>query len=126
MRMVGLLIGLGSALLGWGAIAPPAAAPLEIVSHRLFLTVVVNGTPGRGLLDSAAEMSVMDDDFAARLRLEPAGSGIARGTGGTEKISFAEGVSIQVAGADLRDQRFAVLDLEDLGRRLLQAEIDVI
>ena len=58
MRLVLAAAGL---LLG----APAAAEPLELFNGRLFVEATLNGEPVRALLDSGAEMTVLDDDYAA-------------------------------------------------------------
>jgi predicted aspartyl protease len=102
------------------------AEPLELHNDRLFLNVTVNGRPVSALLDSAAEMTVLDDDFAASLGLAPSGSATARGSGATVmRASFAEHVAVEAVGVSL-EQRVAIIDLGEVSDRLIGRRVDMI
>jgi hypothetical protein len=109
------------------AIALPAAAePLELFNDRLFLAVTVNGTPTTALLDSAAEMTIVDDDFAERLGLAAAGGATAHGSGeAAMQARFAERVAIEATGLQLV-QTVAILDLGEVSQRLVGRPVDLI
>ena len=62
-------------------LAPARAVPVEMVNDRPFVTATVNGQPITALLDSAAEMTLVDDDAAVRLGLIPTGAATAHGSG---------------------------------------------
>lgn len=123
-------IGLAALALAACATAPsePAVEPgLEIVNNRLFVPALVNGQSTSALLDSGAEMTIVDDDFARRLGLLTAGSATAHGSGEARmEASFAEDVDIGISGVQLRGIRVAVLDLGEVSRRLLGRNVDVI
>ncbi|MGZ8283502.1 MAG: aspartyl protease family protein [Allosphingosinicella sp.] len=103
-----------------------AAEPLETFNNRLFLPVTVNGTPTSALLDSAAEMTILDDDFVARLGLTPTGSAVAHGSGAdTMEARFVDHVAIEATGLVL-EQRAAVLDLDEVSQRLIGRRVDLI
>ena len=105
---------------------PASAERLELFNDRLFLAVTVNGEPSVALLDSAAEMTIVDDDFADRLGLAAAGSATAHGSGAAQmEARFAEGVAIRAAGVAL-DQRVAILDLGEVSARLLGRPVDML
>lgn len=106
--------------------AEPASETLIVRGDRLFLPVVVNGVETEALLDSAAELSLVDDDFAASAGLQLAGEETARGTGGSEQVRFAEGVDIEAVGATMRGRTVAVFDLGDISERLVGARVDVV
>jgi hypothetical protein len=104
---------------------PPASA-LELFNNRLFVPATVNGQATAALLDSGAEMTVLDDDFAARLGLDAGGSATARGSGAaTMEARFAENVAIQAAGARLVD-RVAIVDLDEVSERLIGRPVEMI
>ena len=87
------------------AAAPAAAERMETFNNRLFVPVDINGRPATALLDSAAEMTIIDDDLAARLGLVPTGSAVAHGSGeGRMEARFAEHVTIEAAGVGLELQ----------------------
>lgn len=116
MRRTLQIAAFGAALL---PLQGAAAVPLEEVNNRLFLTVSINGQPVTALLDSAAEMTIVDDDSAARLGLTQTGSATAHGSGAaTMQARFAENVRIEGAGASFMT-RVGVLDLDEVSQRLL-------
>jgi predicted aspartyl protease len=111
-------------------IEPPELRPepeLELVNNRLFVPAIVNGQLVSALLDSAAEMTILDDDFAARLGLVATGSATAHGSGAAAmEARFAEDVDIGMGGIQLRGIRVAVLDLGEVSGRLLGRPVDAI
>jgi predicted aspartyl protease len=107
-------------------LAPVGAEPSRPAANRLYLPVTVNGQRTLALLDSAAEMTILDDDFAARLGLTPTGSAVAHGSGAaTMEARFADHVRIEMNGVAL-DLRVAVLDLDEMSGRLLGRPIDML
>jgi predicted aspartyl protease len=106
---------------------PGADPPVELVNNRLFVPAVVDGVPVMALLDSAAEMTVLDDDFARRLGLAAEGGAAAHGSGAAQlEAAFAEGVAIGMGGVQLRDVRVAVMDLGEVSQRLVGRPLDMI
>lgn len=103
------------------ACAPAAQADdLRASGNRLFLPIEINGHAVEALLDSGAEMTLIDAAMARKLELEASGSAEARGTGeGTEEVQFVQGVEIAAAGITLRNRTVAVLDLSDVSKRLV-------
>ena len=107
-------------------VAPAAAEPLELFNERLFLAITVNGRPTVALLDSAAEMTLLDDDFARRLGLTQTGSATAHGSGARAmQARFADDVAIRAAGVDLRT-RVGILDLGEVSQRILGRPVDML
>ena len=87
---------------------------------RLMIDVRVNGEPAEALLDSGAEMSVLDLKFAQRLALAGSRTETARGSGESVlEAGIVEGVTLAALGLVLRDRTIAVLDLSDVATRLL-------
>ena len=105
-----------------------ASAPTLIVrGDRLFVAARVNGVETKdALLDSGAEMSFLDKSFAEQVGLDTAGSETARGTGGEEEVTFAEGVTIEAAGLTLENQTVAVLDLSDISSRVVGYPVSIV
>jgi predicted aspartyl protease len=102
-----------------------SAEPLEIFSNRPFVTVTVNGRRVVALLDSAAEMTILDDDLAVRLGLTASGSATAHGSGADAmQARFADHVMIGALGLSL-EQRVAILDLGEVSRRLLGRPVEM-
>jgi hypothetical protein len=120
IRLLGLLLVLTAAV-------PAAAAPLERFRDRLFVDAQVNGVAGKALLDSGAEMTILDDDFAARLGLVLTGTADAHGSGAaTMTARFVEGVTLSGAGLDLPGRTVAVLDLDEVAGRLIGRRVDLL
>lgn len=102
------------------------AAPLEFHNNRLFVAVTINGVKAEALLDSAAEMTFVDSNLAARLKLKPEGGETAKGSGGETRVQFAKGVSIEAAGVTLPDLTVALLDMTDLSKRVVAKDLQII
>lgn len=112
-------------------LAPPVAAAdrehqLVVRGDRLFVPVTINGRQVEALLDSAAEATFVDDDFAKSLGLALTGNETVKGSGGEDKVRFAEGVNIHAVEADLKGLTVAVLDLQDLSARLVGTKVSLI
>lgn len=111
------------------AVAAQATEPasLRVVGNRIFLPVEVQGIATDALLDSGAEMTLIDTAFAATAGLAAFGGEEARGTGaGTQSVQFAEGVTLKAAGKTLQDQMVAILDLTDISQRVVGAPLTVV
>jgi predicted aspartyl protease len=94
---------------------------------RLMIPAQVNGHRVDALLDSAAEATLIDREFAQKLKL---GGGETVAGHGSGEDAFAanlvNGVTLSALGITLADQTVAVVDLSDVGRRLLKRKLDVI
>ena len=122
LRLAGLLAAASLAF-------APAVAPaerLDVFNGRLFLSVTVNGETTLALLDSGAEMTIVDDDFAHRLGLAETGSAVAHGSGAAPmEARFADHVTVEAADIAL-EQRVAILDLGEVSQRLIGRPVDLI
>lgn len=111
----------------WARPPAPREARLERFNNRLFIAAAINGRPVTALLDSGAEMTVLDDGFAARLRLPLTGGATAQGSGAEAmQARFAENLTISSAGITLAGRTAAVMDLGEVSTRLLGRNVDVI
>lgn len=122
MLALALLLMLGAPL----SAAPESERQLVVRGDRLFIPVTVNGQPIEALLDSAAEATFVDDDFARSLGLALVGDETVKGSGGEDKVRFAEGVNIHAVDTDLKGLTVAVLDLGGLSTRLVGTRIQLI
>jgi hypothetical protein len=108
----------------------PAAAQgarnLIVRHNRLFLDVRLNGQRVRGLVDSAAEASFVDTAYAQTIGLTGGTAVRARGSGGDTEAHMAPGVSLEALGLKLGPLTVALLDLSDIGRRLLHGPLDLV
>ena len=94
---------------------------------RLTIAARINSQPVDALLDSAAEMTILDRAFAKQLKLDQGQSVTGQGSGkSTFDANLVNGVMLEALGLTLRNQTIAVADLSDVGRRLLGHKIDVI
>jgi predicted aspartyl protease len=102
------------------------AEPLELVNNRPFVSATVNGRPVTALLDSAAEMTIIDDDAAVRLGLVPTGSATAHGSGAAAmEARFAEHVAVEAVGVSV-ELRAGILDLGEVSARLLGRPVEML
>lgn len=105
-------------LLGFTGI-PLRAAP--VTGHHL-VDVELNGATGAFVLDTGANVSVVDQRYAAHFGLEPLGGlrGQAFGIGGGQEASLARIESLSIAGVTIRRDRMAIANIaqvaETLGR----------
>lgn len=100
--------------------AATSAEPLLVHNGRLFVEAKVNGVATEGLLDSAAEASVIDPKLATQTHL-PAGQEITiKGSGGEAKARIVEGVTIEMLGQTVQPEAIVVSDLADLSERLIR------
>jgi hypothetical protein len=120
------LLALPVLLLVVSSAAEGATTRLELFGNRLFIPATVNGVRVNALLDSAAEMSLIDDHFARRLHVRYGTDQVVNGSGGQDKGRFAHGLSLAAAGITLRSTTALVLDLRDLSQRLVGRPVSVI
>lgn len=88
----------------------------ELTGYRLYVPATVNEAPVTALLDSGAEMTVLDDDFAKRLGLMLEGKSVIKGSGGSQAARFARDVSVSAAGVVLPAGPAVVIDLDGISR----------
>jgi len=95
--------------------------------HRLFVPAQINGHPVLALLDSAAELTLLDRAFARRLGLLAGVDLKAKGSG-AQKVAaqLVENVVMTAPGMIRHIGPAAVIDLTDVSRRLNGAPIAVI
>ena len=111
-----------------GPAAPLAAEPLlRVEGNRIFLAARLQGLATEALLDSGAEMTLVDSGFAAEAGLIAFGEDEVKGTGaGTESVQFAQGVTIESAGKQLADRTVAIRDLTDISKRVVGHPLTII
>lgn len=102
------------------------AATLTVRGDRLYVPAVINGVATEAVLDSAAEATIIDDDFATRIAARKGRAVVARGSGGTAKAELISGAKIEAAGLTLADRTIAVLDLDDVAKRLFGRRLNAI
>jgi len=122
------LLGLAGAGLFGGLAAPLSAlAPLVRRGNHLFVSVRVNGMALDALLDSGAQMSVLDASIANRLGLMNGGNANLRGAGGDVlRANLVKGATIVAAGVTFRPAQIVAVDLTDMGNRMIHGPIAMI
>lgn len=117
----------GALSLTSGGVAWGAATGLGIRRGRLFIEAGINHVRTRALLDTAAELTVIDRAFAAGIGVSGGQDVEAKGSGpNTQAASIVEGVNIEAAGVVNDRATVALVDLSDVSRRLNGAPISVI
>ncbi len=87
----------------------------------------MNGEQVDALLDSGAELTIVDTRFAARIGLVGAKTVEARGTGAaTTQADLVENVSILALGRQVGIPLAAIMNLSDIEARLIGAPLPVI
>lgn len=91
--------------------------PFEFLGGtRIYIPATVGMEQTEVLLDSGAEMTVLDLALARRLGLTLEGEVVVQGTGGLATGQFASGVDIQLGPLAFHDLTVLVLDLEPIAR----------
>ncbi|WP_427789895.1 aspartyl protease family protein [Brevundimonas diminuta] len=86
--------------------------------RRLFIPVTVQGRTVDAMLDSGAEVTVVDRAFAEQIGLIGQGGVTAVGTGGSETVSIARGFDVRLGGAELKGVTVAIMDLSPITQAL--------
>lgn len=93
--------------------------PFEFFNeNRVFIPAQVNGQATPVLLDSGAEMTVVDASYARELGLKTHGQIAAVGSGGQAPAQFASGVDIILGDLRLMGLTVVVIDLADVARQM--------
>lgn len=102
-----------------GGAASTGFMPFDLFAgSRIYIPATVNGVETEVLLDSGAEMTVLDKAFAERLGLTLGGDVAAVGTGGVGSAQFASGVTIELDGITFADRTVAVIDFAAIGQAI--------
>lgn len=129
-RRILLRTGAASALVFGLAPETATAAPAErlrISRNRLYVPARIAGRPVEALLDSAAELTLVDKAFAARAGIAGGAKATARGSGAAEVDSeLVDGVSIAAFGVKINRGQVAIVDLSDVASRLTDGPLNVI
>jgi hypothetical protein len=87
------------------------------VTGHHFIDVELNGVSGVFVLDTGANLSVVDAASADTFGLEPSrfSTGQAFGIGGGQNTSIARIDSLEISGMDIRAQRIAIANIAHVG-----------
>jgi len=92
--------------------------PFEFIENHLFIPVTVAGKERLWVLDTGAGMTVLNKAFAEELGLEMEGEIKGQGAGGVVDVNLTTMPSYSVKGIRFQDQIAAVIDMDELIRRL--------
>lgn len=108
-------------------LAALAGSPqLTVVDGRLYVDAQVNGRATEALLDSGAEMSLIDPRLARDVGLGGGEAVEIKGTGGVAKASIISGVRLGALGVDLGARDVVMTDLSEISARLLGRDTRVV
>ncbi len=103
------------------------ADPLIVDHGRLFVPVTINGVPTEALLDSGAEMTIIDPTLAAKAGITIGAAVAVKGTGEkSAAANFAHDVSVASLGVELGKRDVVLLDLSEVSSRLIRRPTVVI
>ncbi|MBX7540258.1 aspartyl protease family protein [Qipengyuania sphaerica] len=106
---------------------PLRAENLEVRGDRLFVTAEIGGKQVEALLDSGAEVTILDRAFAEEAGLVGGQTVEARGTGkSTVEARLLENLPIRALGSEFTAGVAAVMDLSDVGSRLVGTRLPAI
>jgi hypothetical protein len=97
-----------------------SAEPLVFHNGRLFVHARINGVATEALLDSAAEVSLIDPKLAVAAHLAKGQEITVRGSGGEAKARIVEGVTIELLGQKVPTEAVVVADLSEISQRLVK------
>jgi predicted aspartyl protease len=125
-RLLALLL-----LLALGCCSSPSGPRVELASaewipfeflgeQHILLAGAVNGHPADMILDTGAEISVVDRTFADSIDLQQADTLHMKGFGGSTESFLAEGLKLSVGNLSIHQTAVAVADLTDFSVALGQ------
>ena len=97
------------------------ALPFVFVENNIFLPVTIQGETHYWVLDSGADMSVIDADYADTLGLLPTGVLFGNATSSLAEFSFVNLGAYQLKGLELFDQ--TILSYKGLASKFYDPEI---
>ena len=93
---------------------------MSLRNGRIFVPAVIQGQDVVALLDSGAEMTLLDSAFAQTLDIAGGQTVEGRGSGaGTVEAQLLQGVRLQAINRDLGEHTVAAIDLTDVSARLV-------
>lgn len=117
--------GLAGRAIAWKSARDTVVAPMTYSCKTVLVQVSINGAdPEDFLLDTGADMTVLDEDYARQIGLHLEGQGAVQGVAATAGIQWTRVETISVRGrgnssATLHEFKAAVLDLSEGEKMLL-------
>jgi hypothetical protein len=88
--------------------------PFEFIENHIYLTVNMNGSEGLWVLDSGAEISVIDYDYALSTGLKPEGKLRGQGIGNQVDITFVTIPTYSLPGIRFQPQKIGCIKLKNI------------
>lgn len=97
--------------------------PFKFIESHIYLPLTIHGKTKLWVLDSGAEWSVVESEFAGELGLELKGEMIGQGSTSTVGVSFATLPAFEVNGLAYDSQKVAAISINDMFRKSMGFEI---
>ena len=97
--------------------------PFKFIELHIYLPLTINGKTKLWILDSGAEWSVVESDFAKELGLELKGEIIGQGATNTVGVSFATLPPFELNGLEFDSQKVAAIGVNELLRKAMGFEV---
>jgi hypothetical protein len=97
--------------------------PFKFIEQHIYLPLTINGKTRLWILDSGAEWTVVESNFARELGLELKGEMIGQGATNTVGVSFATLPPFELNGLAFDSQKVAAIGINDLFRKMMGFEI---
>jgi len=97
--------------------------PFKFIELHIYLPLTINGKTKIWILDSGAEWTVVEMEFARELGLELKGDMLGQGTTNTVGVSFATLPPFELNGLAFDSQKVAAIGINELFRKAMGFEI---
>lgn len=97
--------------------------PFQLIEDLIFIPVTIYGKEKLWLIDSGAEMSVIDLDYANEIGLQSLGYSKIKGAGNTAEISIVKIPDYHVPGIKFNEQINATANIHELFHKLIGLDV---
>ena len=97
--------------------------PFQYMENHVYIPLTINGKTKLWVLDTGAEVSVIEKDFAEELGLKLEGKITGQGVGSTVDVSFTTLPAYSINGLSFHEQKIASIKLNWLFRKTTGQEI---
>ncbi len=97
--------------------------PFKYIENHVYIPVTINGRTKLWVLDTGAEVSVIDNQFAEELGLKLEGKMTGQGVGSTVDVAFTTLPAYSLNGLSFQEQKIASIKLNWLFKKTMGQEI---
>lgn len=97
--------------------------PFEFIDDHIYLMITINGKQSLWILDTGADMTVIEEQFARELGLKTEGKMTGQGASNVVDVSFTMLPPFDLPGLHFDSQKVAVIAINDMFRRWVGLEI---